>query len=481
MVSSMSQDFLRQFPLFAGLSEEDLERLCDMAKTENLAAGTVLMKEGTQGDALYVILDGTFEITKRSHGRDLWIATRGPGEMLGEISLLERTPRSATVRAATDCRLLKINREDFQQLLTKSSTAAMAMLRTVTARLRNTELMLRQSEKMAALGTLSAGLAHELNNPAAAVSRSSTQLRESLAGLQRHAAGLGALNPSLEAMAVVNSLRMELPGRAASLVRLDPLARSDLEGEVGGWLEEQGVDQSWELAPAVVALGWDTADLERLTTPFTTAQKPVFLCWLATACSVYALLDEVSQGVGRISEIVKAVKSYSYLDQAPVQLVDVHEGIENTLVILQHKLKGGVTVIKDYAADPPRIEAYASELNQVWTNLIDNAIDAMNGHGELRIRTYGQDKPRDGGARSEIIVEISDSGPGIPPEVQGRIFDAFFTTKELGKGTGLGLHITYNIIVNQHHGEIKVESQPGQTIFRVTLPVQINKLSLSTE
>jgi signal transduction histidine kinase len=473
MYAAMSQDFLRQLPLFAGLPEEDLKRLCDMAKTESLLAGDVLMEEGSLGDALYVILDGTVEVTKRSHDRDLWIATRGPGEMLGEISLLEQIPRSATVRAATDCRLLKINREDFQQLLTKSSTAAMAMLRTVTARLRNTELMLRQSEKMAALGTLSAGLAHELNNPAAAVRSSATQLRETLAGLQRHAAGLGALSPSPEAMAIVNTLRMELPQRATGPVKLDPLARSDLEGEVGGWLEEQAVDQPWELAPAIVALGWHAVDLEQLTAPFTAAQKPVFLYWLATACTVYVLLDEVNEGAGRIYEIVKAVKSYSYLDQAPVQLVDVHEGIENTLVILRHKLKGGVTVVKDYAPDLPRIEAYASELNQVWTNLIDNAIDAMNGQGTIRIRTHSQAKPADGGEHQDIVVELSDNGPGIPPELQGRIFDAFFTTKEPGKGTGLGLHISYNIVVNQHHGEIKIESEPGQTTFRVILPAQL--------
>jgi signal transduction histidine kinase len=471
----MSKDFLRNLPLFAGLSDEDLSRLCDMAETVTVRAGEVLMEEGSLGDALFVILDGSFEITKRARERDLWIANRGPGEMLGELSVLEETPRSATVRAATDCHLVKICRADFQQLLTKSSTAAVAMLRTVTARLRNTELMLRQSEKMAALGTLSAGLAHELNNPAAAVRRSATQLRESLAGLQRHAAGLGALDPSPEAMAVVNTLRMELPQRAASPAKFDPLARSDLEGEVSDWLDEQGVEEPWELAPAIVALGWRAADLGALVEPFTATQKPVFLCWLATACTVYALLDEVGQGAGRISEIVQAVKSYSYLDQAPVQLVDVHEGLENTLVILRHKLRGGVTVAKEYAADLPRIEAYASELNQVWTNLIDNAIDAMDGRGEMRIRTYGRARPADGGEHQEVVVEISDNGPGISPELQSRIFDAFFTTKEPGKGTGLGLHITYNIVVNQHHGEIKVESQPGQTTFRVILPVQLNR------
>lgn len=471
----MSQEFLRQLPLFADLSDEDLGRLYNMADIMTIRAGDVLMEEGSAGDALYVILDGEFAITKRAHDRDLWIANRGPGEVLGELSLLERAPRSATVRAATDCRLLRICREDFKLLLTRSSTAAVAMLRTVTARLRNTELMLRQSEKMAALGTLSAGLAHELNNPAAAVRRSASQLRDALAALQRHAAELGALNPSTAAMTVVNTLRMELPSRAANPVKLDPLARSDLEGEVGEWLEEQDVAEPWDLAPAIVALGWSAADLTTLIEPFTVTQKPVFLCWLATACMVYALLDEVGQGAERISDIIKAVKSYSYLGQAPVQLVDVHEGLENTLVILRHKLKGGVTVIKEYAPNLPRIEAYASELNQVWTNLIDNAVDALDGRGEIRIRTYGEQRPGDRDDRMDVVVEISDNGPGIPPEVQGRIFDAFFTTKEPGKGTGLGLHITYSIVVNQHHGEIKVASQPGQTTFRVTLPVQLNR------
>jgi signal transduction histidine kinase len=471
----VSKDFLRGLPLFAGLPDEDLGRLCEMAETVAVPAGAVIMEEDSQGDALYVILSGSVEVTKRSRDRELWIANRGPGEMLGEISLLEGAPRSATVRAAAECRLLKIRYEDFQRLLTLSSTAALAMLRTVAGRLRNTELMLRQSEKMAALGTLSAGLAHELNNPAAAVRRSAAQLRESLAALQRHAAELGALDPGPEAMAVVNRLRMELPERSAAPVRLDPLTRSDYEAEVADRLDGWGVEETWDLAPAFVALGWSADDLAVLTESFNAAQKPAFLCWLATACTVYALLDEVGQGADRISEIVKAVKSYSYLDQAPVQLVDVHEGLDNTLVILRHKLKTGVTVVKEYAPGLPRVEAYASELNQVWTNLIDNAIDAMNGRGEIRIHTFAQEKPADGGVRQEIVVEISDDGPGIPPEIQGRIFDAFFTTKEPGKGTGLGLHISYNIVVNQHHGEIEIASRPGQTSFRVTLPVQLNR------
>lgn len=471
----MNTDFLRQLPLFAGLPDDDLERLCSMAAQVTIQAGEVLLKEGDTGDALYVPLDGMFEITMRSLGNDMVIAKRGPGDMLGEISLLEGTPHSASVRAATDSRLLRITREDFEHLLSRSRTAALAVLRTVAARLRNSETMLRHSEKMAALGTLSAGLAHELNNPAAAVRRGATQLRESLAELQRCGAALASLDLRPEALATVNRLRGELPLRAANPVALDPLARSDAEGEIGEWLEAQGIERAWEFAPSVAGMGWTSADLEELTRLVARQQAPALLGWLAAACMVYSLLDEVSMGAERISEIVKAIKSYSYLDQAPVQLVDVHEGLENTLVILRHKLKDGVTVIKEYAPDLPRIEAYASELNQVWTNLIDNAIDAMNGHGEIRIRTYGPAERREEATPQAVVVEISDDGPGIPPNLQDRIFDAFFTTKQPGEGTGLGLHIVYNIVLNQHHGGIDAESKPGQTTFRVSLPVQLNR------
>jgi signal transduction histidine kinase len=265
---------------------------------------------------------------------------------------------------------------------------------------------------------------------------------------------------------VVNSVRRELPGRAASPVRLDSLDRSDKEAELQGWLEDQGVEASWEFAPVLVALRWSVQELASMTDGLSQPQVIAFLRWLGVACTVYSLLEEVSEGASRISEIVKAVRSYSYLDQAPVQLLDVHEGLENTLVILRHKLKQGVTVHREFATDLPRIEAYASELNQVWTNLIDNAVDAMGGKGEITLRTYGENR--------HVVVEITDNGPGIPPEIRPRIFDAFFTTKPPGAGTGLGLHISYNIIVNQHHGEIAVESAPGHTTFRVRLPVQLS-------
>jgi signal transduction histidine kinase len=244
---------------------------------------------------------------------------------------------------------------------------------------------------------------------------------------------------------------------------LDPLARSDLECEVQEWLEAQGVDDAWEHAATLVAAGWDRAELERRTAAFTPALAPLVARWAAQGLAVYGLLDAVAESTRRVASIVKAVKSYTYLDQAPVQAVDVHEGLENTLIILQHKLKAGIQVRKDYAADLPRIEAFGGELNQAWTNIIDNAIDAMQGQGELGLRTE-----RHG---DRIVVAITDNGPGIPIEIQPRIFEPFFTTKPPGAGTGLGLHIAFNIIVHRHRGQIQVVSQPGATCFRVTLPI----------
>jgi signal transduction histidine kinase len=248
---------------------------------------------------------------------------------------------------------------------------------------------------------------------------------------------------------------------------LDPLARSDLEEGLQTWLDERGFEDSWELAPVLVDVGWQLSTLERLLASLPEDLGADALRWLAGSHRVTSLLGEVSHSAERISEIVRAVKAYSYLDQAPVQEVDVHRGLEDTLVILRHKAEPGLVVQREYAPDLPRIEAYGSELNQVWTNLLDNAIDATRGNGVIRIRTY----PDDG----RVVVEIIDNGPGIPEAIQARIFEPFFTTKPPGVGTGLGLHISYNIIVDKHQGQIQVSSRPGETCFRVTLPVRLRK------
>jgi signal transduction histidine kinase len=408
-----------------------------------------------------------FEVSKRSGQQDVIIASCKPGEVLGEISLLEQAPRSASVRALTDSRLLKISQSSFEQLLSRSPSAAMSVLHTVTTRLRNTEAMLRQSEKMAGLGTLAAGLAHELNNPAAAVRRSTAQLRTALVEWQQLTAQLEGMNLELRQKETLNALREKILAHTLSPADLDPLTRSDQEGELQTWLEQQKVEQAWELAPTLLALDWDVPALEGLAALFSIEQFPAIVRWLGVGSSTYALLDEAAQGAERISEIVKAVKTYSYLDQAPIQEVDLHEGLENTLVILRHKLAQGTRVVREYAPDLPRIEAYASELNQVWTNIIDNAIDAMGGQGELVLRTYAKD--------GRVVVEISDNGPGIPPEIQSRIFEPFYTTKAPGVGTGLGLHIAYSIVAQKHQGQIRVTSRPGATCFQVTLPTQLRR------
>jgi signal transduction histidine kinase len=466
----MSTEFLSKLPLFEGLQSEDLEQLYAMSELLKLQPGDLLVAEGDPATTAYVLLEGEVEVTKHTGEREIVLDRRAAGELLGEIALLEGGIRKATVRAATPARLLCISRETFQQVLVKSPDAMTAVLGTITKRLRAMETTLRQSEKMAALGTLTAGLAHELNNPAAAVQRGAGQMRSALAQFQRIAAELSNLGFADTQLDTIARLGREIAEREPTLDTLDPLERSDLESELQDWLTEHAVEDAWELAPAIANLGWTRTELEMLTQDFSAAQAAAFGSWLGTSCNVYALLDEVRAGAQRISAVVKAVQSYSQLDRAAIQFVDVHMGIEDTLLILRHKLKQGVTVVREYDRSLPRIEAYASELNQVWTNIIDNATDAMQGTGEIRIKTY---RDSDSLTRKDIVVEITDNGSGIPIDIQARIFEAFFTTKAPGKGTGLGLNIVYNIVVKQHRGEISVRSQPGKTTFTVRLPLKL--------
>lgn len=457
----MSIEFLRRLPLFAGLSERDLQRLYAQARTLTVPGHHLLIEEGTPGDALYILIDGELEVTKRSGAHDVKLDVRRPGEVIGEMSLLDNLPRSASVRTLRASELLMISKEVFERVLTGSSSAALGILHTVTQRLRQNEALLHEKEKMAGLGTLAAGLAHELNNPAAAVRRASAQLRELLLKWQRAMSALDALALDEHQTQHVAELRTAMARRAVEPVDLDPLARSDREGEVEQSLEAHGVENAWELAPTLVGFGWEPGDFEHLAEHFSSAEISTLAESLGMGSAVYSLLDEVAKGAERISEIVKAVKSYSYLDRAPVQAVDVHEGLDNTLVILRHKLKNNIRITRAYAPDLPRIEAYAGELNQVWTNILDNAVDALNGQGEIKLRTA-----LDG---DHVVVELIDNGPGIPPEIQSRVFEAFFTTKPPGIGTGLGLNIAYNII-HKHYGEIQLDSRPGRTAFRVRLP-----------
>lgn len=325
------------------------------------------------------------------------------------------------------------------------------------------EVMLRQSERLATLGRMSAGMAHELNNPTAVARQGVEHLRTSIARLEHAQFALGEARLSSGQRDLLAQLEKEAEERAKTPSSLDPIVRSDLEQEVEDWLERIGVEDPWEHASTLVTMGLCAAELEELTKKSDPSLTPVVIDYFSSKFTAYTLLDEIGHGAQRIAEIVKALKGYSYMDQAPVQSVDVREGLDDTLVMLSSRLRDGIKVDRDFAEDLPTIEGYGSELNQVWTNIIDNAISAMDGKGALELKAYRQN--------DWVVVEVADTGPGIPIEAQAKIFDPFFTTKAPGEGTGLGLNISHGIVVEKHSGRISVDSKPGTTRFTVKLPI----------
>lgn len=328
---------------------------------------------------------------------------------------------------------------------------------------KKTERALHQSERMATLGTLAAGVAHELNNPAAATHRSAEQLRTAFAQLLQSRFQLDNIALTHNGKARLQSLEKKARESSSAVNGISSLDRADAEEEIESWLEQHNIDNAWEIAPSLVTLKLTSEMLMGLAKDFSGDTLRLVLSWTTNLLQVYSLLYEIAQGSTRMSEIVGALKNYSFLGQAPLQEINIHDGLDNTLIILRSKLKGGVTVRREYAPNIPRIVAYGSELNQVWTNILDNAIDAMKGKGEIVIRTQQ--------VQNSVTIEIEDNGSGIPKEIQSRIFDPFFTTKEPGKGTGLGLSTTYGIVTEKHKGTISVQSTAGRTVFTVTLPI----------
>ncbi len=458
-------DFLNQISLFQGMSHEDLHVIADSVQVVSIEKGEKLFDEGDEGNRAFFIKQGEVEILKESSGREVLLAVRGPGSLIGEMALLQSLPRSATVRARSETVFYAIDKEKFDQLLLSSPSAMQSLFQTMLDRMRADQVSLRQSEKMAQLGTLTAGVAHELNNPAAAVKRSSDQLITAIKSLDAAYVHICRLGFDEEQWEILHDLSDKAFESASAPLELDAITRSDREDLIGEWLDHHEVEDSWLIAPNLVNLNYSEEDLTALALKFPAERLNCIIEWLDATFSVYSLLNELSLGSGRIFTIVKSLKSYAYLDQAPVQSVNVNEGLDDTLTILQNKLKGKISVKKEYDPDLPQIMGYGSELNQVWTNILDNAIDILQDQDDasISLRTRKESE--------WVIVEIEDNGPGIPEEVKSNIFDAFFTTKAPGKGTGLGLNISYSIIVQKHRGDIKVKSQPGQTVFEVWLPI----------
>ena len=454
----MTPNALRDVPIFASLADGDLRWLAARGSETTLDSGSVLFREGDPADAFHVILDGELRITKLVEGRETEIDLVPTGSFTGDIGLLIDLPHVGTARATRRTQLLVFSRETFRNLVSELPAVAREVLPLMGARVQGAEVLLREREKLAALGKLSAGLAHELNNPAAAVRRAADHLATALATQDERALRLGKAGLSDEQIAVLETARRSV---STSSQVLDPITASDREDEMAFFLEEHGVADAWDLAPSLVNAGLDLADTEAVAAVLPAEAVANGIGWVAGGLTISSLVDEVRRGAERISTLVQAVKDYSFMDRGPLQEVDVREGLESTLMILRHKL-GNVAISRDYDPELPRIAGHGSELNQIWTNLIDNAIDAMAGKGVLSLRAT---RTEDG-----VEVEIGDNGPGVPLEVQRGIFQPFFTTKRMGAGTGLGLDIVYRIVVNRHGGTIRLASEPGDTRFVVRLP-----------
>jgi signal transduction histidine kinase len=453
---------LGRFPLFADLSDQDLERLARAARRMSVPEGTVLLEEGTPGDRFYVILRGEFEVTRNEGGRTAILDVLGPGGFLSEMSILEERPRSASARAVRDGEVLALEPEDFMDLLARSPGAALAMLRTVTARLRSTESALIAHGRMAGLGTLAAGLAHELNNPAAAIVRSTDLLARALREWHRRCAELARLPLSERGVRTLRDAEEDLQ-RMQERPPSSSESRAE-EQDLEDWLGSQGVEGAWELAPVLAQAGWHRSRLDDLREALAPAHLEPALRWVAAGTEAFALVREMGQAGRAISGIVAGVRSYSSPGRGPMRQVSVQESLATALSVLKGKLGRDVVILQDLPRDLPTVEAHPGELSQVWANLLDNALDAMGGTGTVQIRARGSEEG--------VVVEVMDSGPGIPPEVRPRIFDPFFTTKPQGKGTGLGLAITYGIVVNRYRGSIRVDSRPGRTVFEVAIPAR---------
>ncbi len=454
---------LRSIGLFNGLTDGQLAELAQAGAEVRIEPGVVLFHEGEHADFWWVLVDGAIELMRRIGREDTVVGRMDmPGRWAGGFRAWdERGVYLATGRGVTGGRVLRVPAEALRELLHAWFPFGGHLIEGLYGTARSIELTARQRESLVTLGTLAAGLAHEINNPAAAASRAVDALEAACQTLLASLARLASDEISASQFTALDALRREIEPPAIP----DPLVLADQEEALSSWLTRHGVTCEWIIAPPLAAAGVDLAWCERAATVLGEPALEPGLEWVASTFSVATLLGQVKESSRRISELVAAVRSYSQMDRASMQHIDVTDGIESTLVMLGHKLRDGVTVVRDYGADVPRIDAYAGELNQVWTILIDNAVNAMDGAGTLRIVTRA-----DG---NDVVIEVCDTGPGMAPQVAARAFEAFYTTKDVGKGTGLGLDIAQRIVMQRHGGTIAIDSRPGETVLRVLIPLRL--------
>jgi len=463
----LSRDELRTLFLFEKLDDEQLDWLAGRGWVVEVPVGTTFIAEGDPAEVVVLLLQGTLAMSRRVGPDDVETVRTDQvgvyfGAMTAYVDAAESETYAASVRSISDLRVWVVPAGDFGRAVRDWFPMAMHLLEGLFMGLRRSQQIVGQRQQLLALGSLAAGLTHELNNPAAAAVRANAALRERVAGMRHKLAMLAhdEIDPKLLELLV--DVQEEAVATVADAPELSPIEESEREDELTLWLDEHGVRQGWELAPVLTSAGTSPAFLDRVATEARPDMLDGAVRWLTYTLETELLLREITDSVTRISSLVAAAKQYSHMDRAPFQRANVHEGIKSTLAMLAGKLEG-VTVVKDFDRSLPVIPLYAGELNQVWTNLIDNALQAMDGQGTLTLRTS-----LDG---DHVRVEVGDTGPGIPEELRQRIFEPFFTTKPVGQGTGLGLDISYRIVVARHGGDLTVESQPGDTRFVVRLPL----------